>query len=86
MGKAKKSFFEIAVADKVAEIRRAKGLSQSDLATILDVTRGFIGQVETPSSRSAYSVDHLNRLAYDLGCSVHDLLPADPIVESSWDK
>lgn len=86
MGEVKKSNFEIAVADKVAEIRRLKGLTQSDLATMLEVTRGFIGQVESPNNSSSYSLDHLNRIAFELNCSVHDLLPSKPIVEQGWDK
>jgi transcriptional regulator with XRE-family HTH domain len=86
MGEGRKSNFELAVADKVADMRRLKGLSQSDLATILEVTRGFIGQVESPNSPSAYSLDHLNRLAFELKCSVHDLIPAIPIVEGDWDN
>ncbi len=84
MSKAKKSQFEIAVADKVAAIRREKGLSQSDLATILEVTRGFIGQVESPNFPATYSLDQINRIAYELEYAVHDLIPATPIPENFW--
>jgi len=86
MGKAKKSRFELAVSYKIAAIRRSKGLSQDTIAAMLEVSRGFIGQVESPNSPSAYSLDHINRLAAELKCSIHDLLPSLPIKEDDWDK
>lgn len=86
MGKAKKSNFEIAVADKVADMRRIKGLSQADLATMLEVTRGFIGQVESPNSPSSYSLNHINRIAFELNCSICELLPLNSVVEDNWDE
>lgn len=86
MAKTLKTLFEMAVANKVAEVRRDKGLSQDAIATMLEVTRGFIGQVESPNNPSCYSLDQINRLAYELECSIHDLLPAKPVVEPNWDK
>jgi transcriptional regulator with XRE-family HTH domain len=86
MSKAQKSRFEKAVADRVADLRRQRGLSQDAIATMLEVTRGFIGQVESPNSPSSYSLDHLNRLAFELNCSLHDLLPKHAIAEPNWDK
>lgn len=86
MGKSKKTKFEVAVSDRVAKLRREKGLSQAELATLIEVTRGFIGQVESPDSRSSYSLDHLNRIAFELNCSLRTLLPIKPIVEDNWDK
>lgn len=85
MSKSKKTAFEMAVVDKVATIRREKGISQDGIATILGLTRGFIGQVESPSNASTYSLNHLNRLAFEFGCSVHDLVPESPIEEIGWD-
>ncbi len=86
MGRAQKSKFEMAVADKVAELRRQKGLSQDAVAAILEVSRGFVGQVESPNSPSSYSLDQINRLAFELGFQIKDLLPEKPIPEESWDK
>jgi transcriptional regulator with XRE-family HTH domain len=86
MGTVKKTKFEMAVAMQVAEVRRQRGLSQDALATMLEVSRGFIGQVESPNSPSAYSLDQINRLAYELECSVYDLLPQQPIAEDFWDR
>lgn len=85
MATSKKSRFEIAVISKIAELRREKGFSQDDLALFLDVTRGFIGQVESHNSPSTYSLNQINRLAYKLECSINDIMPSTPIEESFWD-
>ncbi len=54
MRKAGKSKFDQAVIDLVKAKRETKNLSQDALAEYLDVTRGYIGQVEVPAS--AYQV------------------------------
>jgi DNA-binding XRE family transcriptional regulator len=79
---AKKSKFEIAVIDKVKQLRMEKNLTQDDLAAILNSSRGFIGQVESPNSPSKYNLNHLNKLALELGCSPKTFLPEKPILES----
>jgi transcriptional regulator with XRE-family HTH domain len=76
---AKKSKFEVAIIDKVREIRQLKGLTQDDLAIFLNVSRGFIGQVESPNSASKYKLDHLNILAREMECSPKDFLPERPV-------
>lgn len=43
---AKKTKFEIAVIDRVKQIRIEKNFSQDDIAAFLNTSRGFIGQVE----------------------------------------
>lgn len=72
------------VIDKVTEMRHKKNLSQDDIAAILDVSRGFIGQVESPNNPSTYNLNHLNRLAYEFGCSPQDFLPGKAVVEGDW--
>jgi len=76
-----KSKFELAVIDLVKEMRMKKHLSQDDIALFLNSTRGFIGQIESPNTDSAYNLDHLNKLAQEMGCSPKDFLPDKPIKE-----
>ena len=76
MRKAGKSKFDQAVIDLVKALREQQGLSQDDLAFYLDVTRGYIGQVETPHERAKYNLNQLNRLAYEMKCSPRDFIPA----------
>lgn len=85
MSGLKKTRFELAVIKNVTEMRIKKGLSQYDIATQLGLTSGFIGQVETPTHASKYNLNHLNKLAHFMGCSVKDFMPDKPVVEDSWD-
>jgi transcriptional regulator with XRE-family HTH domain len=63
------------VIDKVKEIRTAKGISQRELAARLDVSEGFIANVENKSYRAKYNLKHINALARILTCSPRELLP-----------
>ena len=78
---AKKSKFELAVIDKIRQMRAEKECSQDDLAIILGTTRGFIGQVESPNSSSKYNLDHLNRIALEWNCSPRLFIPQEAISE-----
>jgi transcriptional regulator with XRE-family HTH domain len=81
MKRAGKSKFDLAVINRVKEIREAKGFTQDDLAEFLDTSPGYIGQVESPATRSKYNLNHLNRLALEMKCSPRDFLPEDPFAE-----
>lgn len=72
---AKKTKFEIAIIDKVRKVRTEKGFSQDDIAAFLNVSRGFIGQIESPNSESKYNLNHLNKLAAAMKCSPKDFMP-----------
>ena len=76
---AKKSKFELAVIQKVKEFREYRELGQRDIAAILGVTEGFIGQIESPNSASKYNLNHLNTLAKELPCSPKDFIPENPL-------
>jgi transcriptional regulator with XRE-family HTH domain len=78
---AKKSAFEIAVIDQVKKVRTKLGYTQDDLAMFLDVTRGFIGQIESPTEESKYNLDHLNKLAIEMECSPKEFMPDKAIEE-----
>jgi transcriptional regulator with XRE-family HTH domain len=83
---AKKTKFEIAVIDKVKDLRIKKNLTQDDIAVFLNASRGFIGQIESPSSGSKYNLNHLNKLAQEMGCSPKDFMPEKAVVEGTKGK
>jgi transcriptional regulator with XRE-family HTH domain len=85
MASLQKTKFEMAVIDNVTEMRRKKNLSQDDIAIILGLSRGFIGQIESPNSPSTYNLNHLNRLAFEFGCSPQDFMPKKAIEEAGWE-
>lgn len=84
MSKNGKTKFEIAIADRVRAIRLEKGFSQEYLAEALGVSKGFIGQIETPRHASKYSFTHLNKLAKEMNCSPKDFMPDKYIEEDNW--
>ncbi|WP_374758311.1 hypothetical protein [Marinilongibacter aquaticus] len=42
---------------------------------LLDVSDGYIGQIESNKSRSMYSFDQLNVIARDFECSPREFIP-----------
>ena len=84
MENPKKTKFDIAVADKVREMRTTKGFTQRYIANVLGVTAGFIGQVESINSETKYSLSQLNRLAKEFDCSPQDFIPKRFIEEDDW--
>lgn len=72
----------MAVINLVKKIREEKGYTQDQIAHFLDTTAGYIGQVESPSTRSKYNLNHLNRLAFEMKCSPKDFIPDTPFTEN----
>lgn len=81
MSASLKSDIDAYVIQKVKEFREQEKLSQSELATKLDVSNGFIGQVESYNSPTKYSLDQLNKLAVIFKCSLKDFMPDKPFVK-----
>jgi len=77
----KKSNFELAIVENVKKIRNQHKKSQPYIAMILDVTDGYVGQIESSKSSSMYSYDQLNKIALEFDCSPKDFMPDKPIDE-----
>lgn len=56
----------------IAALRKKLGMSAVELAAAIDVTPGFISQVE--NGKSGVSTDTAAKLARALGCTIDDLL------------
>jgi transcriptional regulator with XRE-family HTH domain len=67
------------VIDIVREKRKERKWSQKELAYRLDVSIGFIGDVENPNYRAKYNLNHINELANVFECSPKDFLPEKPL-------
>lgn len=83
MAKQGKTKFQLEVINLVKEIRIQQDLSQDDIADFLDVSRGYIGQIESVNSPSKYTLDQLNKLAVNMKCSPKDFIPATPILKNN---
>lgn len=67
------------VIDVVRRMRVERGLSQKDLAFALDLSIGFIGDIESSKERAKYNLTHINKLAKIFECSPKDFLPEEPL-------
>ncbi|RYE50519.1 MAG: XRE family transcriptional regulator [Sphingobacteriales bacterium] len=63
------------VIDFVIRLRDKKKLNQEDIATILNVKRTFITNVESRKNRAKYNLSHIDKLADHFGISPKDFLP-----------
>lgn len=79
MKKSNTTDIEQFVINAVKERRIKKGISQAGLAYLLEVSEGFIGNVESPNYRAKYNLNHLNALAKILECSPRDFLPKNAL-------
>lgn len=71
----KVSKIEQFVIDTVREKRLKAKISQKDLADALDLSIGFIGDIESTKSRAKYNLNHINALARLFNCSPQEFLP-----------
>jgi transcriptional regulator with XRE-family HTH domain len=78
MSAGPKSEIDNFVISKVREKREHQKMSQSELATHLNVSDGFIGMIESSKYPSKYSVEQLNRLAIIFKCSIKEFFPDKP--------
>ncbi len=67
------------VIDEVRKRRVEMGISQAALADYINVSRGFIGDVENPKRRAKYNLHLINEIAKVLKCSPRDFLPPEPL-------
>jgi len=67
------------VVDKVKAKRQEKSWSQKDLAYEMNLSIGYIGDIENPKRRAKFNLDHINELAKVFKCSPRDFLPEKPL-------
>lgn len=70
-----KSEIEQYVIKRVKEIRIEKGVSQAKLAHLIDLSVGFVGNVENPKHVAKWNLNHLEKIAKVLGVSMREFLP-----------
>ena len=67
------------IINQIREMRLEKGLSQDDIALHLDLSKGYIGHIESPNFIAKYNTGHLNELAKLFKCSPKDFMPEKPL-------
>jgi len=74
------------VIDFVLKLRVEKSLSQDDIASIIEVSRGFVSNVESPKNRAKYNLYHIDLLADYFNLSPKDFLPQKAMSEKYSNK
>lgn len=74
-----KTNIEQYVIDQVKKRRMELKISQVALADYINVSKGFIGNVEVPKNDYKYNLNHLNEIAKVLHCSIRDFFPEKPL-------
>jgi transcriptional regulator with XRE-family HTH domain len=67
------------VINQVRKMRTEKGYSQKDIANMIDISIGFMGDIESNKSKAKYSITQLNELAKVFKCSIKDFFPDKPL-------
>jgi transcriptional regulator with XRE-family HTH domain len=80
MIKSSRTAIEQFAINMVKKKRLEKGYSQKELAYLLDLSIGFIGDIESAKSRAKYNLNHINKLAEIFECSPRDFLPDSPVI------
>lgn len=57
---------------KIAELRTKKGLTQSELAELIDTSQSYLSQIE--AGRKQPSIKMMRRISEALGCSFSELM------------
>ena len=70
-----KTDIEQYVIDKVKEIRTTKGISQAKLAHMIELSVGFVGNIENPTHVAKWNINHLNRISKELDVPFKDFFP-----------
>nr|WP_294991570.1 helix-turn-helix transcriptional regulator [uncultured Sediminibacterium sp.] len=74
-----KSKIDWYVISQIRTIRLDKGMSQEELAIHLNLSRGFIGHIESPNFIAKYNLEQLNLIAKLFKCSPRNFLPENPL-------
>lgn len=77
--KMSKTAIELEIIELIRKKRKSNKLSQAKIAKILNVTPGYIGQIEVKESPSMYSYSQLNQLAIYFDCSPREFIPEKPL-------
>lgn len=70
---------ELHIIQRVREMREQKGMTQMELSLRLGKGVGFIGDIEAPSKKAKYNINHLNEIAKVFECSPKDFWPDKPL-------
>ena len=66
---------DIAIIERVKELRQKHDVSQAVLAEVIGTGRGFVGQIETKDNYAKYSANQIYLMAQFFECAISDIFP-----------
>ena len=73
-----KTDYQNAIINKIRRFRFKKNISQYRLETLLGISPGQIGNIETPNRSHKYTLVQLSIICDELGMRMQDLFLDDP--------
>ncbi len=67
------------VISKIKKLRDEKNMSQREFADAINLSHGYVGDIEAGRKSAKYSLFHINEIAKVLGCKLWDLIPQEPL-------
>jgi transcriptional regulator with XRE-family HTH domain len=75
---ANTSEIELYIIERVKQMREEAGMTQAQLAFAMELSYGFVGQVESTNHRAKYNLNHINKLAKIFNRDFRDFFPEKP--------
>lgn len=67
------------VIDKVRKMRDERNMSQREFADAINLSHGYVGDIEAGRKSAKYSLFHISEIAKVFKCSIWDLVPQYPL-------
>jgi len=80
-----KTEYQNEIIDKVRKLRREKGYSQVEIAALLGISDGQMGNIESPRTSYKYTLEHLYRLCREFHYPIDNLFLEDEDYEKADD-
>lgn len=68
-----KSEYQLSIIDRLRELRQKRNMSQAQVATVLGISPGQVGNIETPKATHKYTLGQIKTLCDELAISVADI-------------
>ena len=77
-----RTYIEQFVVDQVRRMRNSKGLSLREFADAINLSAGYVGDIEAGRKGAKYNLNHINELSIIFNCPFSDFFPSTPFPSS----
>lgn len=71
------TYIEQYVVDKVRKMRAESGMSQREFADAINLSHGYVGDIEAGRKGAKYNLNHIYEIARVFKCSPREFLPEE---------